>query len=235
MKKIGVYLVMLLGLVGFGCTIVSQSLNGPFTSAQSGPGESELAAGLKEALTVGTRAAVQLVSRIDGYFANQTIKILMPEQIRGAAETLGKIGFQKQVDEFVLSMNRAAEAAAPAALDIFVDAVKAMTFEDARNILNGEDTAATQYFKSKTSQKIYTAFRPIVSASMEKVGVTQAFKQIMDKYASLPFVEEPSVDLDHYVADRALNGLFYMVGEEEKRIRTDPAARVTELLKKVFK
>jgi hypothetical protein len=228
-------MAMMLSLACLAGSIPPQPTDGPGIRAQSGLAESDLVAGLKEALAVGTRAAVQLVSQIDGYFANEAIKILMPEQIRTVAETLGRIGFQKQVDEFVLSMNRAAEKAAPAALDIFVEAVKAMTFEDAKNILSGEETAATDYFQSKTSEKIYTAFRPIVSASMEEVGVTQAFKQIMDKYTTLPFVQEQSLDLDHYVTERALNGLFYMVGEEEKKIRTDPAARVTDLLKSVFK
>ncbi len=159
----------------------------------------------------------------------------MPEDLKSAASTLASLGFQKQVDEFILSMNRAAEAAAPAALDIFAEAIKGMTFEDATNIWGGGETAATEYFQEKTSEKIFEAFQPIISASMEEVGVTQAYQQITDKYSSLPLVKEISLDLDEYVTNRALDGLFYMVGEEEKKIRTDPAARVTDLLKKVFK
>lgn len=197
--------------------------------------ESELIEGLKEALSIGTKAAVGLVSQVDGYFGNAIIKILMPDDLRKVSDTLRTIGFQKQVDEFVLSMNRAAEKAAPAALDIFVEAIKAMTFEDAQGILTGNDTAATEYFKEKTSDNIYKAFRPIISASMNEVGVTQAFKEITERYSSLPLMGDVTFDLDDYVTNKALDGLFYMVGEEEKKIRTDPAARVTDLLRKVFK
>lgn len=197
--------------------------------------ESELIEGLKEALSIGTNAAVQLVSQEDGYFGNEIIKILMPEDLRKVTDTLSRIGFQQQVDEFVLSMNRSAEKAAPGAIDIFVEAIKAMTFEDATGILTGGDTAATDYFKEKTSSPIYETFKPIISTSMSEVGVTQAYKQLTDKYASLPLMSAAAFDLDDYVTNRALDGLFYMVGEEEKKIRTDPAARATDLLKKIFK
>lgn len=197
--------------------------------------ESELIEGLKEALSIGTKVAVQFVSQEDGYFGSEIIKILMPEDLRKVTDTLKTIGFQKQVDEFVLSMNRAAEKAAPAALNIFVEAIKAMTFEDATGILGGGDTAATEYFKEKTSDNIYEAFRPNISMSMNEVGVTQTFKEITEKYSSLPLMGEVTFDLDDYVTNKALDGLFYMVSEEEKKIRTDPAARVTDLLKKIFK
>jgi hypothetical protein len=197
--------------------------------------DSDLIEGLKEALSMGTKAAVGLVSQEDGYFGNEIIKILMPEDLRKVSDTLKTIGFQKQVDEFVLSMNRGAEKAAPAALDIFVEAIKAMTFEDAKSILMGGDTAATEYFKEKTSDNIYEAFRPTISESMNEVGATQTFKEITEKYSSLPLMGDVSFDLDDYVTNRALDGLFYMVGEEEKKIRTDPVARTTDLLKKIFK
>ncbi len=198
-------------------------------------GDDDLVSGLKEALDVGTKKAVELVSQVDGYFANEVIKILVPEKMQKVASTLGTIGLQKQVDEFVLSMNRAAEKAVPEAISIFVDAIKEMSFDDAKGILTGGDTAATEYFKTKTSETIYDAFKPIISASMEEVGVTKTFKILTDKYSSLPFVEKESIDLDHYVTTKTLDGLFYMLGEEEKKIRTDPAARVTDILKKVFK
>lgn len=190
--------------------------------------------GLKEALSIGTENAIKNVSKVDGYFGNQMIKILMPEEIQDVADVLGKVGFQKQVDDFVLSMNKAAEKAAPEATGFFVDAIKEMSFEDAGKILNGGDTAATEYFKEKTSSKIYDAFRPVISSSMGKVGVTRSYTDLINKYESIPFVKKESLDLDRYVTDKALEGLFYMVGEEEKKIRTDPAARVTDLLKSVF-
>lgn len=196
--------------------------------------DSQVVQGLKEALTLGTGNAVNLVSPKDGYFANQAIKILVPENIRKVSDLLGKLGYQKQVDEFILSMNRAAEKAAPQAKAIFVSAIHDMTFEDAKKILNGGDTAATEFFRGKTRGKLSDAFKPIISASMNDVGATRNYKEMMGRYAALPFTKAESLDLDQYVTDKALDGLFYMVGQEEKKIRTDPAARVTDLLKTVF-
>lgn len=194
-----------------------------------------VASGLKEALAIGTGNAVTSVSKMDGYFGNKMIKILMPEKIQTVANALGKLGYQKQVDDFVLSMNRAAEKAAPKAKEIFIDAIKQMSFEDAKKILNGGDTAATDYFKSKTSKKIFAVFKPIVSSSMNEVGVTKSYNEMIGKYtSSVPFAKKESLDLDTYVTNKASDGLFYMVGQEEKKIRTDPTARVTDLLKKVF-
>lgn len=196
--------------------------------------ENTIISGLKEALLIGTENAVKSVSQIDGYFGNEIIKILMPEKIRKVADVLGKIGYQQQVDHFVLSMNRAAERAAPKAASIFGSAIREMTLDDARGILGGGDTAATDYFKAKTSGTIYKTFKPIISSSMNEVGVTRSYKKMMDMYTSLPFMKSESLDLDHYVTDKSLDGLFYMLGQEEKKIRTNPAGRVTELLKKVF-
>jgi uncharacterized protein YidB (DUF937 family) len=192
------------------------------------------ASGLKEALSIGTENAVKNVSQLDGYFGNTMIKILMPEKIQKVADVLKMAGYEKQVDDFILSMNRAAEKAAPLAASYFKDAIKEMTIQDATKILNGGDTSATQYFKSKTQDKLYEAFNPIVSSSMNEVGVTRSYKEMMGQYESLPFMSKESVDLDHYVTNKSLDGLFYMIGQEEKKIRTDPAARVTDLLKTVF-
>jgi hypothetical protein len=197
--------------------------------------DNTIASGLKEALSIGTGNAVTSTSKIDGYFKNQIIKILLPDKIQDAANILGKLGYQKQVDNFVLSMNRAAEKAAPMAKVYFVDAIKAMTFEDAKKILSGSNTAATEYFKSKTFSKLYDAFKPTVSKSMNEVGVTRSYKEMNGKYTSaVPFGKMESLDLDQYVTNKSLDGLFYVVAEEEKKIRTDPAAQVTDLLKKVF-
>jgi hypothetical protein len=201
---------------------------------QAGHDDSQVVAGLKEALTVGTGNAVSIVSLKDGYFSNQAIKILMPEKIQNVADVLGKVGYQKQVDEFILSMNRAAEKAAPQAKSIFVSSIKEMTIEDAKKILNGGDTAATEFFKGKTAGNLSEAFKPIISSSMNEVGATRSYKEMMGKYTSLPFMKAESLDLDQYVTSKSLDGLFFMVGQEEKKIRTDPAARVTDLLKTVF-
>jgi hypothetical protein len=198
--------------------------------------DAKAVSGLKEALSVGTANAVRATSKVDGYFANQAIRILMPEKVRKVADVLGKVGYQKEVDDFVLSMNRAAEKAAPRAKKHFVQAIREMTFEDARKILGGGETAATDYFRDKTQKKLYDEFRPAVSASMDEVGVTRSYKKMVGKYAALPLVagQPESVDLDHHVTTKALDGLFLVLGQEEKKIRTDPAARVTDLLKDVF-
>jgi hypothetical protein len=207
----------------------------PQVGSSGGPDEATTASGLKEALSVGTGNAVTSGSKLDGYFANQAIKILLPDNIQKVAEVLRKVGYQKQVDDFILSMNRAAENAAPKARQFFVNAIKEMSIQDAMKILRGSDTAATEYFKSKTFDKLYTAFKPPVSESMDKVGVTKSYKDMMGTYTkSVPFVKTESVDLDHYVTTKSLDGLFYMIGQEEKQIRTNPAARVTDLLKTVF-
>ena len=203
-------------------------------TSQKSLSKSTIVSGLKEALSLGTANAVSSVAKMDGYLGNEAIKILMPEKIRTVANTLKKFGYQRQVDEFVLSMNRAAEHAAPQAKSYFVEAIRQMTFEDAQKILKGNDTAATDYFKEKMHDKLYAAFEPSVSSSMNEVGVTRAYKNMMDKYTTIPFVKAESLDLDHYVTEKSLDGLFYMVGQEEMKIRSDPAARATDLLKKVF-
>jgi hypothetical protein len=209
-------------------------IKGAGLGQKSGPGNDQIIAGLKEALWIGTGNAVTATSKTNGYFGNQAIKILMPGKIRKAADVLGKVGYQKEVDDFVLSMNRAAEKAAPQAKTIFIDAIRQMTVEDARKILDGGDTAATEYFKAKSSGKLYEAFQPIVSSSMNEVGTTRSYKEMMGKYTALPFASAESLDLDRYVTNKSLDGLFYMVGQEEIKIRKDPAARVTDLLKTVF-
>lgn len=196
--------------------------------------EGTAASGLKEALAVGTERAVANVSQVDGYFGNALIRILMPEKIQKVADVLRKVGYQKQVDEFILGMNRAAEKAAPKAAGIFGDAIRQMTIEDARKILSGGDTAATEYFKGKTHERLYSEFRPVIASSMNEVGATKSYKDMMGKYESIPFMPKETVDLDHYVTNKSLDGLYTVVGQEEKKIRTDPVARTSDLLKTVF-
>ncbi|GFO70041.1 hypothetical protein GMLC_36200 [Geomonas limicola] len=198
--------------------------------------DSTIIKGLKEALATGTSRAVKSVAKTDGYFGNDLIKIPIPEKISSVTNLLGRFGFQPQVDEFVLSMNRAAEKAAPKAAEYFVSALREMTFDDARKILQGGNTAATEYFKEKTGEKIFSAFKPVVASSMQDVGVTRHYNRMTDKLKSIPFAGATagSLDLDNYVTTKAVDGLFVMLGEEEKKIRTDPAARGTELLRKVF-
>jgi hypothetical protein len=209
-------------------------LKGLGIGQKGGLSDAKIGSGLKEALKIGTGNAVNLTGKTDGYFLNQAIKILMPEKLRTLEKGLRVVGYGPQVDEFVLSMNRAAERAAPAAKQIFWDAIGEMTFEDVRKIWSGHETAATDYFKGKTSDRLAAAFRPVVDRAMNEVGVTRQYKELLGKYESIPFVKKETFDIDGYVVTKALDGLFHVVGEEERKIRTNPQARVTELLKEVF-
>jgi hypothetical protein len=211
-----------------------QILQGLGLGQQRGLSDVKIASGLKEALQIGTGNAVSLTGRLDGYFRNQAIKILMPEKLQTLERGLRLVGYGPQVDEFVLSMNRAAERAAPFANEIFWDAIGGMSFDDARKILAGGDTAATEYFKAKTTDKLVAAFRPVVGQAMNEVGVTRQYKEMVGRYQAIPFVKTETFDIDHYVVNKSLDGLFYMVGEEERKIRANPTARVTDLLKEVF-
>ena len=201
---------------------------------RKGLSDAKIGEGLKEALKVGTENTVTLTGKNDGFFLNQAIKILMPEKLRTLEKGLRAVGYGPQVDEFVVSMNRSAEKAAPFAKQIFWDAIGEMSFEDVRKILSGHETAATEYFQGKTSDKLTTIFKPIASRTMNEVGVTRQYKDLVGRYESIPFVKKETFDLDQYVVTKALDGLFHVLGEEERKIRTNPAARVTDLLKEVF-
>jgi hypothetical protein len=225
--------------IGLGClliALVSSPISDAASTAEGGElSEPTIASGLKEALQISTERAVSVTGRPDGYFRNEAIKILMPDSLQIVEKGLRTIGYGPQVDEFVLSMNRAAERAAPAAKPIFWDAIMSMSIDDAGRILGGGSTAATEYFKAKTTDKLTAAFRPTVAQAMNEVGVTRQSKELIGRYQDIPFARSVSFDLDGYVVSKALAGLFYVVGEEEKRIRTNPAARATTLLKDVFK
>lgn len=209
-------------------------LKGGGRPATSDLPESRLAQGLKEALRVGTEQAVARTGKPNGYFGNPQLKILLPDTLQPVEKGLRLAGYGNQVDAFILSMNQAAEQAAPQAKQIFVHAITSMTFEDARKIFNGGDTAATEFFKDKTSQQLYISFRPVVDDSMNKVGTVQKYNTLLAQTQTLPFVKTKTLDVGHYVTNKALDGLFLVVAEEEQRIRKDPAARVTDLLQDVF-
>lgn len=196
--------------------------------------ESEIVDGLKQALEIGTGKAVDLVSKTGGYYNNPEIKIPLPASVQKAEKLLRGVGFGSKVDAFELSMNNAAERAAPEAKSIFWDAIKKMKIDDAKKILNGGDDEATLFFKDKTYGRLQEIFEPIVKESMGEVGVTRTYQDLNAKVEKIPFADSLNVDLDQYVTDGALNGLFQMLAAEEKKIRSDPAARVTDLLKKVF-
>jgi hypothetical protein len=213
---------------------LDQLTRGLGLSNQSQLSDSKIASGLKEALQIGADDAVKLTGRTDGYFGNQAIKILLPKNLQPLQKGLGMIGYQSKIDAFILSMNRAAEAAAPSARKIFVDAIVAMSFDDARKILSGDDTAATDYFKSKTTDQLVAAFRPFVEKTMNENDVTQQYEALSGELKSIPFAKNEGIDINNYVVNKALDGLFYMLAEEERKIRKNPAAQTTELLKEVF-
>src|ERR1041384_7270597 len=196
--------------------------------------DSKISAGLKQALQIGAENSVKLVGRKDGYFANNAIKILMPKNLHPLEKGLRMVGYGPKIDSFVLSMNRSAEAAAPAARKIFVDAITSMSIDDARHILSGGNTAATDYFKEKTTAQLTTAFRPVADKTMAENGVTRQYNSLVAQYKMLPFARNQNLDITNYVVGKALDGLFYELGDEERKIRQDPAKQTTDLLKEVF-
>lgn len=196
-------------------------------------GSDKIASGLKEALAIGATNAVALTGKPDGYLKNSAIRIPLPERMKTAARGMRLMGMGAQVDELEVGMNRAAEQAAPKAKAIFLNALKQMSFEDARQVLSGGDTAATEFFKRTSSAELTQAFTPIVKDAMAKVGVVQQYNTML-KNAPGGAALAGKFDFDQYVVGKALDGLFYMVAQEEKKIRQNPAARTTTLLQQVF-
>jgi hypothetical protein len=196
--------------------------------------ESTQVSGLKEALRVATDRAVLSTSRPDGFLGNPQIRIGLPGALGKMAGALRAVGMGAQVDEFEVAMNRAAEKAAGEATPVFVDAIRQMSFQDAAGIVTGGDTAATDYFERTTSEPLRVRFRPIAEQAMQNVGLARKYDQLLARYDAIPFTSKPQFDLPGYVTERTLAGLFHVVGEEERKIRTNPAARTTELLREVF-
>ena len=195
----------------------------------------EIVEGLKEALSKGTTSAIASLGKKDGFFANRKVKITMPESLETIEEGLRKIGQDRYAEEFVLTMNRAAEQAVPEAAEIFGNAIRSMSIQDAKGILNGPEDAATKYFRRTSGEKLVNRFLPIVSKATDRAGVTSNYKEMVDKLGFLSrFVDTESLDVDRYVTSKAIDGLFLMLAQEEKLIRENPAARTTDLLKKVF-
>jgi Protein of unknown function (DUF4197) len=193
----------------------------------------DIAAGLKEALSVGAELTGKKLSAVDGYFGNAALKILMPEEAKKVEQKLRALGMGKQVDQAILSMNRAAEDAAKSASPIFINAIKQMSIQDAMGILKGGDFAATNYLKDKTTTALTESFRPVIETSLEKVDATKYWNTVFTTYNQFSR-EKVNTDLAAFVTEKALAGIFLQVGEEEKKIRKDPLARSSEILKKVF-
>jgi len=205
----------------------------PKTSSKQGLSNDEIVSGLKEALSVGTNNAAQQLSAADGFFKDAAIKILMPEEAKKAEKKLRSMGMGKLVDDAILAMNRAAEDASKSAAPIFVNAVKQMSIQDALGILRGGDFAATSYLKDRTTTSLTDAFRPVIEASLKKVNATKYWNAVFIAYNRFS-ADKINPDLAAYVTEKSLSGIFHQVGLEEQKIRKDPLARTTDILKKVF-
>lgn len=207
----------------------------PAVLNKSNLSKADVVSGLKEALVKGSQSAVSTLGKENGFFAHPTLRIPMPEKLQTVEAALRKLKQDKIADEFVLSMNRAAENAVPKAMSIFSSAIKTMSIEDAYGILQGPDNAATEYLKKSSGSQLHQQFLPIVKQATNNVGVTENYKALIDNLGMMSkLIDVESLDLDKYVTDKAVSGLFNLVANEEKLIRADPTARTTDLLKKVF-
>ncbi|MGV3629636.1 MAG: DUF4197 domain-containing protein [Bacteroidota bacterium] len=200
----------------------------------TGLSEDEVGRGLKEALNQGIEKGVSRLSKADGYFKDAQIKLLMPEDAKNIETKLRQLGQGKLVDDAIESMNRAAEDAANGAKDLFVEAIKNLTLQDVMNILKGADDAATQYLSKNTRPQLYEKFKPVIKASLDKVGATKHWTTLVTTYNAVPLVKKVNPDLVDYATNKAIDGLFIQVAKEELEIRKNPGARATDLLKKVF-
>ena len=228
MKKIGLIVcITLLTACSELQQVVNQLPQGGITNAQ-------IAAGLKEALNNGVKNQVSTLAVEDGFFRNELVKILLPEELQKVDNALRNIGLGKLADEGLKVLNRAAEDAVGEAIPIFTDAITAMSFQDARNILLGDKRAATTYLEGATTQALFEKFEPIIQNSFQKVGADVIWENLIQRYNNLPFTKDVNPDLSNYVTNEALEGVFTMVAIEEEAIRNSIAKRTSELLRKVF-
>ncbi len=201
---------------------------------QTGTDNAMIGNGLRQALDFGINKQVTKLTSKDGFYKNQLVKILLPEELQKVDRTLRSIGLSKLADEGIKALNRAAEDAVKEATPIFVTAVKEITFTDVRNILLGADNSATQYLEGKTNQALYAKFNPVIQNSFAKVGADQIWTNLITKYNSLPLTTDVNTNLTDYVTQEALKGVYTMIAVEEKQIRTNTASRTTDLLRRVF-
>lgn len=233
MKRIFAISALSLTLVLSSCDTLNQYA-GVLNQAAGIPTQTEMGLGLKQALEFGTNYSAERLSAKDGYLGNLAIKILFPEEARKVENTLRAVGLNSLCNNVITSLNRAAEDAAMEAKPIFVSAIKQMSFQDVTNILLGQEDAATLYFKRTTSIALVDKFRPIINASLSKVGATRYWGDVVNNYNRLPLVKPVNTDLAGYVTDKAINGLFMEIAKEELKIRQNLSSRSTSLLQKVF-
>jgi hypothetical protein len=237
MKTIILPAFLSLTLLIAGCTAsqVQQTIGGVLGSATGGPvTQAEVANGLKEALIVGISKGADLASQTDGFFKNNLIRIPFPPEVQRVETTLRQIGLGGEVDKFILSLNRGAEDAAKSAKPIFISAIRNMTIQDAWAILRGEKNAATNYLRRTTTEQLAAAFQPVIQTSLDRVNATRHYGEIITRYNQIPLVTRVNPDLEAYATQKAIDGLFLLIEQEEANIRENPAARTTELLRRVF-
>lgn len=227
------YLILLSACTSAQVSQTISEVNKVLTTDQQ-PTTNEVAEGLKEALVKGISNGSDLASQLDGYFKNPRIKIPFPPEVKKVEDKLRQIGLGSEVDRFVLTLNRGAEDAAKESKAIFITAIKSMTIQDAWGILKGNETAATDYLKRVTSQQLHDKFKPVIANSLNKVNATKYYSDLVNTYNKIPLVQKVNPDLNEYATSKAMEGLFLLISDEEKKIRKDPIARTTELLKKVF-
>ncbi|RKS45063.1 uncharacterized protein DUF4197 [Gillisia mitskevichiae] len=230
MKKL--YILLLVPFF-FGCAEL-QSIATQLPSGEYGVSNTEIASGLRQALDFGIDKQVTKLTKEDGFFKNELVRIALPAELQKVDKTLRDVGLSSLADEGLKVLNRAAEDAVKEATPIFVTAVKEITFTDARNILLGGDTSATMYLNQKTETQLYSKFNPVITTSLNKVGATEVWSNIINKYNSLPLTNKVNPDLADYVTNEALKGVFTMIAVEEKDIRNNFSARSTDLLRRVF-
>lgn len=234
MKKNLISLV-LISIFCFSCSEIQNVVNNlPVETKPQPLTNEEVIKGLKEALKVGTDSAVARTSKIDGFYKNPLIFIPFPPEAEKMKNKLIELGFEEQVNKFVETLNRGAELAAKQAAPIFVDAIINMSIQDGFAILNGGENAATNFLREKTTDQLKAKFRPIIHDALQQVEITRYWNPLVETYNKIPFVEKMNPDLDAYVTDRAVSGLFLMIEQQEKAIRKDPMARVNDILKRVF-
>ncbi len=229
------FIAVALGASACTATDIQRTVDGVLAGTTNTPvTQSEVASGLKQALEVGIKNGANQASQTDGYYKNSLIRIPFPKDVQRVENTLRQVGLGNEVDKFILTLNRGAEDAAKSAIPIFITAIKQLTIKDAWAILKGDKDAATQYLMRTTSNQLYTAFNPIMVRSLEKTNATRYYADLVNQYNKIPMVQKVNPDLDDYATQKAIDGLFILVAQEEAEIRQNPIARTTELLRRVF-
>jgi hypothetical protein len=245
MKKLNLILILAISIMSFNCDTLNQVvstaddvLNSTSSTSATNPlSNDEVIKGLKEALTVGIKNGATKASATDGFLKNSSIRLPFPQDAQKVKDKALKLGLDKKVEEFETTLNRAAEEATKKAAPIFIDAIKNMSISDGFTILKGSDNAATTYLKDKTTSKLVSAFSPVVGEAIDKVSLTKYWEPLTKAYNSGSFLtgaEEINTDLEAYITERAIKGLFSLIENEEQKIRKDPIARVSDILQKVF-